>query len=73
VKAGGNKVLPEVSKTYCTMHKDQFTQQAKKNSELTCNGTTPVYAKTIHGKFQFQLQSIGRKNKGLELRTTLYQ
>lgn len=29
---------------------------SQKNTELSCNGTTGVWIKTVHGKFQFRLQ-----------------
>jgi len=47
-------VLPDIEADL--LSQAQFTRQGKKNGELTCNGTSPVFIKTLHGKFQFQLQ-----------------
>lgn len=37
----------------------------QKNSNVICNGTSPVYIKTLHGKFQFQLQKYQVDGIGL--------
>ena len=36
---------------------------SQKNSELSCNGITDVWIKTVHGKFQFRLQKYLVKEK----------
>lgn len=40
------------------------SRNRKKSGDLTCNGTSPVLFKTLHGKFQFQLQKYQTQGQG---------
>jgi len=40
------------------------SRNRQKNGEITCNGTSPVFIKTLHG-FQFQLQKYQAQGQGL--------
>lgn len=43
---------------------DSIYPTVKKNSELSCNGITEVWIKTVHGKFRFRLQKYQTQEKG---------
>jgi len=51
-----NKVLPEIEVSLLTHAQKEFTEEAKKKLNFSCNGTRKVWIKTLHGKFEFQLQ-----------------
>jgi hypothetical protein len=57
------KVLPEIEATLLTQAQNEFTEKAKEELNLWCNGTRKICIKTLHGKFEFYLQKYQTNKK----------
>jgi len=57
------KVLPEIEATLLTQAQNEFTEKAKKELNLWCNGTRKIRIKTLHGQFEFYLQKYQTNKK----------
>jgi hypothetical protein len=54
------KALPDIEAELLAAIQEKYVSE--RDSSLACNGTTPVTIKTLHGKFEFNVQRFINKS-----------